>query len=75
MGFTTATEGRFFIGDTEIGEMTDFTCTWDDTDCENSWIWNIPKSITLKSKIIWKNKIEGALGFTHYAKNGKLFRK
>ena len=75
MWSTTATEGKLYIGDKEIGELTNFTCTWNNADYDNSWILDIPKSITYKLKIIWKNKIEGALGFTHYVKKGRLFRK
>ena len=73
---TTSTQGKIFIGNNEIGEVMDFTCTdFNIPHVGNSWMLDIPKSCTGTFKVILKNKIEKALGFTHYVKKGKLFIK
>jgi len=72
---STATKGKIFFNGEEIGEVTDFTYTVNDG---KSVVWDIPKMPSSWSgtlQLVWRNKIDRALGFTHYAKNGKLFRK
>jgi len=67
--------GKVFFDGKEIGEVTDYTYT---VNNGKGVVWdvpNLPRSWTGTLKLIWKNKIEKALGFTHYAKNGKLYRK
>lgn len=49
------------------------TAPWDLLEVDSPWMFESPGYI--KSGLKYKDKIDAALGYTHYVKKGKLFRK
>ena len=67
-----------FINGQKLEPATQFTMT-DIFNTSDIKPWSIDltglKPIALMLKPVWKNKIQTALGFTHYVKNNRLYRK